>query len=206
VWSGRCSLQASPDGLFVYLDQPVTAAATASPRSRPADLGFRHDGRIYGLTKPPGAHRADLAQCHYRPTSNVDGRTATGDLSPRLARLVEGLAQARETRLFRDRFLTPTLVDNLVDALLEILSGAATYRGVLHLAGSQVVTHVEHARYVAEACGFDPALIHPESMDDSPTMRGSPRHIGLDVTFTQTLLKTRLLDVPTQMARLFHHS
>ncbi len=197
-----------PDALFVYLSTNSVFGGGERPHREddPPNPELRHDAyRAYGMTKADGERITQgWPNSIIARTSNVDGRTADGTFSARVARLVEGLKQSRPMRLFCDRYLSPTLVDNVVEALLEVASGDVSYRGVLHLAGSQIVTDYNYARAVAQAAGFDPALIQPESMDESPEMQGSLRHIGLDVAFTQRILKTRLLDVSEQMERLFN--
>src|SRR5574341_1937367 len=86
-----------PDALFIYLSTNSVFGSGYRPHreSDPPDPELRHEQyRIYGLTKAAGERIAQTwPNAIVARTSNVDGRTASGDLSPRLAWLVDGLAQ-----------------------------------------------------------------------------------------------------------------
>ena len=198
----------SPDALFVYIStNTVFGGGRGLYREQEAtDPTLRLDPyRAYALTKAQG----EGLVCQLWPnsviarTSVVDGRDINGQLYPRLAGQVARLEAGQPLLRFADRYFSPTLIDNLVEALLEVLDPAFSYRGVLHLAGNQRVTDYELAIYLAQHLGLDEELVQAEKMTDSPTMANSPRDSSLDVSFTQSLLRTRLLNVPEQLKRIF---
>ncbi len=133
----------------------------------------------------------------------MDGWQINGKLYTRLAGLVESLQAAKPVTRFYDRYFSPTLVNNLVEALLEIIDPAFSYRGVLHLAGSERITDFDYARKLAAWLGLPESLVRGESMAASPTMAAGPRGNSLDVTFSRSLLRTRLLEVNGQFNRIF---
>jgi dTDP-4-dehydrorhamnose reductase len=116
---------------------------------------------------------------------------------------VECLQTGQPVARFCDRYISPTLVDNLAAALLEVISPEFTYRGILHLAGSQRVTDYEYTRCLARCLGIDKKLVNPDYMVDSPLMMNSPRDNSLNTTFTQNLLKNSLLGVEEQLLSIF---
>ena len=198
----------SPDALFLYIStNTVFGGGRGLYREDEAtDPTLRHDPyRAYALTKAEGENlvRQLWPNSIIARTSVVDGRDVNGQLYSRLAGQVARLQAGQPLLRFADRYFSPTLIDNLVEALLEVLEPTFGYRGILHLAGSQRVTDYELALYLARQLGLDEKLVQAEQMTDSPTMATSPRDSSLDVSFTQSLLRSRLLNVPEQLKRIF---
>ncbi len=196
--------------LFVYVSTNAIFSGRRGPYredDRP-DPEIRQDAyRAYALARCAGESVAlgNWANTLVVRTATVNGRDVRGKLNPRLERLVERLRAGERLPLFCDRYISPTLVDNLVDGLIEIIGPEFTYRGVLHLAGSQRVTDHEYGRYLARQLGIDERLVEKDSMANSPLMADGPRDASLDTAFTQNLLRTRLLDVSEQLAFTFNN-
>jgi len=87
------------------------------------------------------------------------------------------------------------LVDNLVDGIIEILDKRFVYRGILHIAGCERITYYDFARMVAEFINADVSLVKPDTSKNWD--------YSLDVSFTQSLLKTSLLNVEDQFKKIF---
>lgn len=201
----------SPHALFIFIS--TNAVFGAGPgmfredeRPNPETRDDMH--RTYGITKARGERiaRAEWPNTLIVRTSMVNGRDAHGTLNPRTAEAVASLRSGETLRRFDDRYISPTLVDNLVDALLEVASSDFTYRGTLHIVGSERVTDYAYARCLAHTLRADDRQIVPERIADSPSMAHTPRDASLDCAFTQSLLRTRLLTVREQMAALFPDS
>ena len=198
----------APDALFVYIS---TNAVFGGGRGlyrevEIPDPEVRQDPyRTYALTKAAGEQIAvqNWPNTLIARTAVVDGRYVTGALYPRTAGMVESLKAGQILVRFRDRYISPTLIDNFAEAVLEVIEPTFNYRGVLHLAGSERVTDYQYASYLARHLGLDQNLIQAESIAASPAMANSPRDHSLDVSFTQSLLQTRLLGVEAQLACLF---
>lgn len=159
--------------------------------------------RAYALTKAEGELAAlDWPEAVVARTAVVDGRTPDGSLSPRLRALVDAL-RAGPLERFTDRIVSPTGLENLADALLEVADRAFTRRRVVHLAGPDPVSDFGWARRVARRLGLDPGRVRPTTTDASPDMRGTPRDTSLDVRATQAVLVTRLLGVEAQLDLVF---
>ena len=128
-------------------------------------------------------------------TADVNGRDAQGNINTRLANLINQLESGQKIQRLSQAYISPTLVDNLVDSILEILNVNFAYRGILHIAGCERTTYYEFTRALVKYVNADVSLVKP---DESKVWDYS-----LDVTFTQSLLNTRLLNVDEQFNRIF---
>ena len=159
--------------------------------------------RIYAMTRAEG-ERVTLTSWSNAivvRTSNVEGRDIQGNLNPRLESLVEALNKGQSVSRFVNRIISPTLVDNFADAVLEIMSGDFSYRGILHVAGSQPLTDYEYACALARFLQVNETLVKTDKVEISSPTR--ILNISLDVSFTQSLLRTQLMNVEEQLARIF---
>lgn len=132
-------------------------------------------------------------------TDTVNGRDVHGNLNFRLKEVIDKLKNGQPIKRFVDRFITPTLVDNLAASTVEMLG----QRGILHLAGRERITDYALTRLLAKKLGVDEGLVVPENMLDNPAWMNSPHDNSLDTTFAQSLLKTRLMDIQEQLDFLF---
>ncbi len=194
--------------LFVYLSTNAIFSGRRGPyrEDDAPDPKVRQDVyRAYALTRREGE---EVASSHWDNTlvvrtATVNGRDIQGKLNPRLAGPYNCLLAGHRLSRFCDRYISPTLVNNLAEALLETITHNFTYRGILHLAGSQRVTDFEYGCYLAQQLEIDEGLVEKEYMADSPLLANGPKDNSLNTTFAQSLLRTRLLDVEEQLAFLF---
>lgn len=199
----------SPNALFAYVSTNMVFGSGRGlyREDEKPDAGLRRDPYLaYGTTKAAGEKLAleNWPNTIIARTCVVDGYDYAGKLSPRLANLATKLQNSETLVRFNDRYFSPTLVDDVVDGILEAIEPDFNYRGVLHLAGSERITDYEYGRKLAHCLKLDEALIKMESMADSPTMANGPRDNSLDVSFTQSLLrKTHLKNVEEQLEQIF---
>jgi dTDP-4-dehydrorhamnose reductase len=191
----------NPSARFIYVSTNAvfSGARGAYKESDLPDSESRRDQyREYALTRAEGERVAqgEWANTLIVRTSNVDGRGINGNLNSRLAFSVERLKAGQPLPRFCNRRISPTLVDNLATAMLEVIHPSFSYTGVLHVAGSQQVTDYEYAQLLARQIGVDEKLVE-EDFDNKPS------NISLNVAFTQSLLQTRLLNVAEQLAFTF---
>jgi dTDP-4-dehydrorhamnose reductase len=100
-------------------------------------------------------------------------------------------------RLFSDEFRCPIFVNDLADALLELIARKPVFSekpgfSVLNLAGPQKLSRYEFGLKLARAFGVDPKF-EPAPSESHPTPR--PRDVTLDISLAQTVLQTRLRSV-----------
>jgi dTDP-4-dehydrorhamnose reductase len=74
-------------------------------------------------------------------------------------RLLAALRKGEEIAVPMDQISTPTYAPELADAVFDLL--AAGVRGVINVAGRELVTREEFAREAASAFGEDPTLVRP---------------------------------------------
>lgn len=184
----------------------------ASPNNSEHDLPDSHARqdayRNYGLARRAGELAAleEWGDTIVTRTANVDGRDAWGQLNPRILSLIDPLRAGQPLVRFVDRFISPTLVANLAGALVEVAHpGFPLPPGrVLHLSGREPVSDYDYARRIAARLGADPGLVRGDHVErlGARMAPGRYNNIGLDVTFSQSLLKTRLLSVDEMLAEL----
>ncbi|MBN2006870.1 MAG: sugar nucleotide-binding protein [Anaerolineae bacterium] len=187
---------------LIYLSTNAVFSGDAGPY-RETDVPNAHlragAYRAYGMARALGEQVAlTWPDALVARTAWVDGRTAAGDLSPRLAGLVRQLRRGQSVPRFTGRMISPTLLDNLVAALYEAAAPTFDFRGMMHIAGAQRLSDYDYARAVALHLGVDPDLVCAQRLPD----HGLPRDLTLDVTHTQSLLQTRLLPMAEQLASL----
>ncbi|HMA33414.1 MAG TPA: sugar nucleotide-binding protein [Chloroflexia bacterium] len=197
-----------PPPLFIYVSTNAVFGGGQGPYAESAvpDPTARQDRyRHYAVTKALGEQvtLGDWANSVVARTSFVDGYTLLGTLSARLAGLVEQLRAGQPVARFADRYLSPTLVDTLVSALLELMVPDFTYRGVLHLAGQDRVNDYQYGQTLARHLGIPAELIIPDNLAYHAELRGTPVDSSLATTFTQHLLRTPLLGIREQFRVLF---
>ena len=129
----------STNAVFSGLHGPYREADIPDPKAR------QDVYRAYAVSRCRGEEAAldGWSNALVVRTATVNGRDVQGRLNERLAMPVERLLAGRSLPRFCDRYLSPTVVDNLADALLEVMAPRFEYRGIPHLAGIQRVTDHE---------------------------------------------------------------
>lgn len=110
-----------------------------------------------------------------------------------ILRVADGQVQAR---LFRDEYRCPIFVGDLAAALLELATHS--YEGVLHVAGTSILSRYAFGVLLAQFYGRDPARIESGLNAESTTPR--PRNCALDVRRAQGMLRTSLRRVEEVLA------
>jgi dTDP-4-dehydrorhamnose reductase len=105
-------------------------------------------GERLGLTAHPGALVVRTSWL----LSSVHGNFLTKIL---------GLLTQGPVTVVDDQFGTPTFVDDLAQATLDAIAVGAS--GILHLTNQGATTWFQLARGIAEAAGFEPDLVQPQS-------------------------------------------
>jgi dTDP-4-dehydrorhamnose reductase len=78
-------------------------------------------------------------------------------------RLLNDLSEGQRPAFAEDRFMSPTYVPDLVDAVLDLLIDGET--GIRHLSNSGRVSWAGFARMIAETAGYDPSLVRAVPAD-----------------------------------------
>jgi dTDP-4-dehydrorhamnose reductase len=112
-----------------------------------------------------------------------------GSEPSRHERLAHEAADGRgDMTFFEDELRSPVLVGELASALLEL--AAREERGILHVAGPDIVSRYQFACLLARAHGRPGELIRRGRLDASGVAR--PANSALDTSRARRLLRTRL--------------
>lgn len=156
---------------------------------------------VYGRTKLAGeaAVRAAIA-----PDRWLVARTAIygwNALQKRsLAEFFLARLEAQEpVSGFADSIFTPILVDDLAEALLELIAAGAA--GLFHVAGSEAVTKLEFGRRVAATFGFDPSSVTPSHRAAAKQIAPRPRDVSLRTSKVASALGRRMPNVDEGLMR-----
>jgi dTDP-4-dehydrorhamnose reductase len=98
--------------------------------------------------------------------------------------------------LFTDQIRKPVHVDDLADALLELATNE--YRGVINVAGPDVISRYDLGVLVAQRDGLDPALLPAGRIADLGLTLAADVRLRIDAA--ASLLRTRLRGVREFMA------
>jgi dTDP-4-dehydrorhamnose reductase len=105
--------------------------------------------------------------------------------------LIQRIKHGGTVSLFHDQFRTPILVQNLVEALLEL--AGIDFRGSIHLGGAERTDRYTFGLKLAELNGLSTDKIKPVSMDETPLPAPRPRDASFNISKAKSLLKTRFL-------------
>lgn len=113
-----------------------------------------------------------------------------GDDRSKQIRLCLDLAAGRRAgALFTDEFRCPVAVQDLAAAVLE-LAGSA-FRGLINVAGPEILSRAELGRRTATRHGLDPSRI-PTCTIAEGGLGARPDHVVLDCSRAAAMLRTRI--------------
>jgi len=153
---------------FVF-DGEASSPYTEEDRARPVS--------VYGCSKLLGEWFArDVPRWYVlRVESLFGGRHARSSVDKIAAALREG----RATPVFTDRVVTPSFVDDVRDATLELLARDAP-SGVFHCVNGGQGTWADVGRHIAGLLGADPGLLVLTSVNDVRLRAKRPVYCALD--------------------------
>jgi dTDP-4-dehydrorhamnose reductase len=76
--------------------------------------------------------------------------------------IFEKLNKKEKVFVFNDIFITPILVDELIESILRIVTSEKS--GIFHISGDECVSRFEFAKIIAKKLGFSDELIIPTSV------------------------------------------
>jgi len=108
--------------------------------------------------------------------------------------VIDSLKSGMRISVAEDHYNSPTLADNLAEAIPKIVEADAT--GLYHIAGSERISRYDFAMETAEVFGLDRSLVMPVKMEDLKIwVAKRPRDSSLSVYKARNELKVGLLDV-----------
>ncbi len=114
--------------------------------------------------------------------------------------IIDELRSGREVRVVTDQFASPTLADDLADALLRLWEGGA--RGLYHVAGGERLSRYDFAATVCEVFGLDSSLVKPTTTRELAQRAPRPPDSSLDVSKVEAFLGRRMLGAREGLERM----
>jgi len=107
---------------------------------------------------------------------------------------IEALRCKKEIEVVNDHFNSPTLADNLSEALLEMVE--KDFNGIYHTAGSERISRYEFVAKIAKIFDLDISLVKPIKMKELKAwVAKRPRDSSLRIDKVQKKLKMKFFDV-----------
>ncbi len=130
-------------------------------------------------------------------TSGIYGRSLHGKRS--LSEwIIAELREGNTLDMANDAFFSPTLVNNLVEVLLEMYN--RNLSGIYHVAGREGCSKYDFAQELARAFGLNTTNVQPSTRDQIKLSAARPRDSSLDVSKVFKEIDTRLLGVKDGIA------
>lgn len=147
-----------------------------------ADVPYReadpaHPESVYASSKYLGERFAEDVPRHFvlRVESLFGGPAARSSID----RIIDSLRAGRPARVFVDRVVSPSYVEDVADATRHLIEhGAAA--GLYHCVNSGHATWYEVGREVARQMGVDPGLLEGVRVADVPLKARRPPFAALD--------------------------
>jgi dTDP-4-dehydrorhamnose reductase len=115
-------------------------------------------------------------------------------------RLLAALRRGEQVTVPKDQLGTPTYAPTLADAVLDLL--ACETRGVVNVAGREIVARDEFARHAARVFGEDPGLVRSVATADLGQIAARPLRAGLRTELTERRLGRDLLGYTEGLRRM----
>jgi dTDP-4-dehydrorhamnose reductase len=116
--------------------------------------------------------------------------------------ILSSLAGGAPFKMFTDVFITPILINDLLDCILALLDRHVS--GILNVAGSVRLSKYEVGIRTARRFGYATDQIRPISVEDFPFVAPRPRDMSLATERVSTLLGRPMPDIDAGLARLRH--
>ncbi|MDZ7333313.1 MAG: SDR family oxidoreductase [candidate division KSB1 bacterium] len=114
--------------------------------------------------------------------------------------MVLKLTNAEKVTLFDDQFRSPILVENLAEALLELVEHP--FIGILHLGGSERISRWELGWRACQALRLPVQYIEKKSMFAIAFAAFRPQDVSLNVNLAKQILKVKLLNCDEGLAKI----
>jgi dTDP-4-dehydrorhamnose reductase len=148
----------------------------------------------YGLTKLMGERNVERL-CESFAILRTSVLYGTHPEKPNFVKwVIAALAQGKPLTVVEDHYNSPTLADNLAEAVIEAVEKRVG--GVYHAAGSERISRYDLALKAAETFNFDATLVRPIRMNELKAWTAKrPKDSSLCVDKIQREIGVKLLDV-----------
>ncbi len=113
---------------------------------------------------------------------------------------IDKLRKGEKINIVTDQYSSPTLADNLAEALLAL--SRPERQGLYHTAGKTCLNRFEFAKKIAEMFEFDGSLIKPVTSDVLKQVAERPKRCCLNVSKAERELGVRFLTVEEGLMKM----
>jgi dTDP-4-dehydrorhamnose reductase len=114
--------------------------------------------------------------------------------------ILTSLDRGTALNMFTDVFITPILINDLLDCIVELLQ--IDVNGLVNIAGSERVSKYDVGVRTARYLGYSTERIRPISVDVFPFAAARPRDMSLSTDRASTLLARRMPSLDVSLKRL----
>ena len=152
----------------------------------------------YGKTKHKGENFIDTKKNIIVRTS-IYGWNVVKERKSFSSWIIEELKNNRKINVFVDQFNSMMLVNDLAEALKELIS--SDFAGILNIASSERISKYDYAVKLAEIFNFDKHLINPIENQQVLGYEKRPLDVSLDISKAKEL-NLKLLDIRHSLLRM----
>ena len=105
--------------------------------------------------------------------------------------VLDKLAKKETTKAVTDQFSSPTLADNLADAILKLVGYQKN--GIFHTAGRSCISRYDFALKIASTFGYPENMVQPITSTDFKQVARRPQNSCLSVEMTERALGMQFL-------------
>lgn len=136
----------------------------------------------------------------WNPSELAGLRSSSGKSMNFVIWTINKLKRKEEIRIVTDQYSSPTLADNLAEALLVL--SKSERKGVYHTAGKTCINRFDFAKKIGEVFELDGSLIKPVTSDAFKQVAERPKRCCLDVSKAERELKVKFLTVEEGLTRM----
>ncbi len=116
--------------------------------------------------------------------------------------MLSNLRAGKQVFLFTDQYRTPVLVNNLTDALWELVN--LDFTGIIHLGNNHRISRISMGQLLCELFKLDKNLLVPVKSSEAKLIAKRPLDCSLNTDLASSLLKTRFVDCHSGFNIAYH--
>lgn len=115
--------------------------------------------------------------------------------------MLNNLRAGNQIMVFTDQYRTPLFVENLADALWELVDH--NYCGILHIGGPEKLSRLEIGKILCRELNLSENLLKPSPSNAAKLAASRPLDCALKSNLAGSLLQTKLVDCQTGLRKSF---
>jgi len=186
----------------MYMMEKIKSYTEESP---PNPLNY------YGISKLKGEQEIakttnDYAICRtslifgWNPNELLGKTSSSGKSQNYVIWVLNKLRNGEKVSIVTDQYSTPTLADNLAEAILKLSNSKIS--GIFHTAGGSCVNRFDFTLKIAEVFDINKDLISPTTSDKFKQVAKRPMRCCLDVSKTENLLNIKFLTIEESLKKM----